>query len=54
MYAELIVLNHPGLNQHSAPKFYEHLQTFGDDDAITNRSRELLRDGFAAADVLWA
>lgn len=54
MYAELIVLNHPGLNQHSAPKFYEHLQTLGDDDAITHRSRELLRNGLAAADVLWA
>lgn len=52
MYAELIVLQHPGLNQHSAPKFYEHLQGYTDDGAITERSRELLRNGWGAADVL--
>lgn len=53
MYAELIVLQHPGLNQHSAPKFYGDLQGYADDSAIIERSRELLRDGWAAADVLW-
>lgn len=54
MYAELIVVMHPGINQHSAEKFYEHLQGYQDDSAITDRSRELMRDGFAAADVLWS
>lgn len=53
MYAELIVVTHPGLNPYSAEKFYIHLQRYETDADITNRSRELLRNGLDAADVLW-
>lgn len=52
MYAELIVVTHPGINQHSAEKFYDHLQGYPNDRDIEQRARELMRDGFAAADVL--
>jgi hypothetical protein len=52
MYAELIVVTHPGLNQRSQEKFYAHLQSYAEDAAITDRSRELLRDGWTAAGVL--
>lgn len=54
MYAELIVVTHPGLNPYSAEKFYVHLQQYETDADITNRSRQLLRNGLDAADVLWA
>lgn len=54
MYAELIVVTHPGINQHSAERFYDHLQAYQDNKGIEQRARELMRDGFAAADVLWS
>ena len=54
MYAELIVTTHPGINQHSAEKFYEHLQCYPSDAGVTDRARQLLRNGLDAADVLWS
>jgi len=52
MYAELIVTTHPGINQHSAEKFYTHLQGYPDAE-VEQRARHLLRNGLDAADVLW-
>jgi hypothetical protein len=54
MYAELIVVTHPGINQYSAEKFYTHLQKCQNDMEVEQQARELLRNGLKAADVLWA
>lgn len=52
MYAELIVVTHPGLNQYSQERFYTYLQGCINDEATASCSRELMRNGWAAAEVL--
>ena len=53
MYADLIAFKWFAIG--NPEKFYAHLQTVvGDEQAITARARELLRDSNAALDVVLA
>lgn len=52
MYADLIAMHHFAIG--NPEKFYAHLQAFDTERAITDRSRELLRDSNVALDVILA